>query len=422
LTGSNSTGSTPADPRQARTALAVLALCLTLNLIGRGVADTYVVFLLPLETDLGWTRSQMTGVYAVYLLVNGLTAPLVGMLFDRLGPRVVYTLGMAGLGLAYLLAARVNSMWQFYATVGAITGFAVASLGMVPSSSLVSRWFRERLSTALAVTFAGFGLGALLIVPGTQALLGHYGWRATYQILGTILLCLVPVLVFLPWGRIAAGHPDYRRVRKPGAASDSEWTARRALRTRAFWGLLWIFFFTSVGMFSVTVQIVAYLVEQGYAPLLAATAYGFSSMLSVAGIITAGTLADRFGPRNVATITYAMSSAGILTLLAISWRAEVGLLVFFVAVFGLVQGARGPIISAMSTRLFAGPQVALIYGLLYAGNAFGAGVGALMAGVVHDLTGSYRVGFVLSIGFLVIAALPFWRVLPLSDYPRHKAG
>ena len=67
-----------------RTALAVLGICLALNLIGRGTADTYVVFLLPLEQDLGWSRSKMTSVYSLYLLVNGLTAPVIGYLFDRL--------------------------------------------------------------------------------------------------------------------------------------------------------------------------------------------------------------------------------------------------------------------------------------------------------------------------------------------------
>jgi hypothetical protein len=52
-----------------RTALTVLAICLILNLIGRGTADTYVVFLMPLEQDMGWSRSKMTSVYSLYLLV-----------------------------------------------------------------------------------------------------------------------------------------------------------------------------------------------------------------------------------------------------------------------------------------------------------------------------------------------------------------
>lgn len=417
--------SNPNPPRLARAAIGVLLLCLALNLIGRGTADTYVVFLLPLERDLGWSRSQMTSVYSVYLLVNGLTAPLVGLLFDRLGPRVVYTMGMAGLGVAYMLAGHMDSMWQFYATVGAATGFAVAALGMVPSSSLLSRWFRERLSTAISVAFAGLGLGALLIVPATQYLLQQFGWREAYRLLGFALIALVPVILVLPWRAIVAGHPDYRGTRSRGAAGAVDWTLAMALRSSNFWGLVWVFFFTSVGMFSVTVQTVVYLVEQGFAPLLAASVFGTASMLSVIGIVSTGALADRFGPRRTITVTYVGSVTGILILLWISWHPSNAWLMAYVGVFGLCQGARGPIISSMATRLFAGSQVGTIYGVIYASNAFGAGLGALAAGVIHDLTASYRPGFLFSIGCLLIAGLPFWVIPALRDFrarPAHAAS
>ena len=194
-----------------RTALNVLGICLVLHMIGRGTAESYVVFLLPLERDLGWTRSQMTSVYSIYLMVNGLSSPFVGMLFDRWGPRALYTLGMSALAGAYLLAPQVETLWQFYATVGAMTGIAAATLGMVPSSSLISRWFRERLSTAISVAFAGFGAGALFIVPAAQYLLQTHSWRESYQIMGSVLLALVPLVFFLPWKRYAAGHPEYLR-------------------------------------------------------------------------------------------------------------------------------------------------------------------------------------------------------------------
>ena len=399
----------------------MLGLCLVLNLIGRGSADSYVVFLLPLEKDLGWSRSQMTGVYSVYLLVNGLTAPLVGYLFDRLGPRVVYGFGMTALGVSYLLASRVQSVFQFYATVGASTGFAVAALGMVPSSSMIARWFRERLSTAISVAFAGLGLGALLIVPGAQYLIGHYGWREAYQIIGIVLLCLVPGVLALPWRHFLAGHPDYREVRKAVTATGEEWTLPRALRSRNFWGLVWVFFFTSVGMYSVTVQTVVYLVEQGFPALLAATAFGTASMLSVFGIVGTGTIADRFGPRRTVTVTYVGSIVGIAFLFAISWYPVQGLLLGYIIAFGLCQGARGPIISSMSTRMFAGNHVASIYGVIYACNAFGAGLGAFIGGVLHDVAGSYRPGFVFAVCILLIAGLPFWLVPAMRDFQLQRA-
>ena len=399
-----------------RTALIVLGVCLLLNLIGRGTADTYVVFLLPLEQDLGWSRSQMTGVYSIYLLVNGLTAPAVGMLFDRLGPRLVYGFGMAALGVSYVLASCVHNVWQFYATVGAGTGVAVAALGMVPSSTLIARWFRERLSTAMSVAFAGLGLGALIIVPGAQALIGAHGWREAYRILGIILLCFVPLVLTLPWRHFLEGHPAYREVRRAVNASGEEWTIASAMRSPNFWGLVWVFFFTSVGMFSVTVQTVVYLVEQGFPALLAATAFGTASMLSVFGIVTTGAIADRFGPRRTVTATYIGSIVGMGFLMALSWYPVQGLLLGYIVAFGLCQGARGPIISSMTTRLFAGKHVASIYGIIYATNAFGAGLGAFLGGVLHDFTGSYRPGFVVSVCILICAGVPFWVLPAMRDF------
>jgi MFS family permease len=403
-------------PTHTRTALTVLGICVVLNLIGRGTADTYVVFLLPLERDLGWTRSETTSVYSIYLLVTGLSSPIVGMLFDRWGPRALYTCGMASLACAYLLAPQVHTLWQFYATVGAMTGIAAASLGMVPSSSLISRWFRERLSTAISAAFAGLGLGALFIVPGVQTLLQTHGWRESYQIMGAVLLALVPVVFFLPWKRYAEGHPEYLHFKRSSAAPERDWTVRAAMGTRPFWGLVWVFFFTSIGMFTIMVQTVAYLVEQGFSPIVAATAFGFSSMLSVFGVLGTGTIADRIGPRRIVSLTFVGSITGVSILLLMTWFPVQGLLVAFVLVFGICQGARGPIVSSISTRLFAGNHVAGIYGLIYASNAVGAGLGALMAGLLHDLTGSYRPSFVFSVCALFIAGLPFWRVPELRDF------
>jgi MFS family permease len=401
---------------RTRTALTVLLICLVLNLIGRGTADSYVVFLLPLQRDLGWTRSELTGVYSIYLLVSGLSSPFVGMLFDRWGPRALYTSGMAALAVGLLLAPHVHTLWQLYAAVGVMTGIAAASLGMVPSSSLISRWFREHLSTAIAIAFAGVGLGSLLIVPSVEYLLQTHGWRETYGIMGKVALVLVPLVFFLPWKRYAAGHPEYHQRKKSTTTLERDWTLRAAMGTRIFWGLVWVFFFTAMGMYTITVQLVAYLVEQGFVPIVAATAFGFSSMLSVLGMIGTGAIADRIGPRRIVTLTYAGSITGVFILLLITWFSLQGLLIAYVLVFGLCQGARGPVVSSMSTSLFAGSHVAGIYGLIYASNAVGAGLGALMAGVLHDLSGGYRPSFVFSVCALLIAGLPFWRVPELRDF------
>ena len=396
--------------------MAVLATCFILNMFGRGLADTYAVFLLPLEREFGWTRSQLTGVYSIYLLVNAITAPLVGLLFDRLGPRWVYGAGMACLGVAYSLAQRLDALWQFYLFVGVLIGFAVSLNGMVPGSALLSRWYRARLSTAIGIAFSAIGVGTVIFVPLTQLLVSHYDWRFAYRALGVALLMLVPVVLFaIPWRAFAAGHSEYQaRAKLAGAAQG--WTLRTALRSRIYWGLAQVFFCTSIGMYGIVVQLVAFLIDSGFSPMGAASTFGVIGMLSSISIMGSGYIADRFGIRRTVTASFIGTATGMLLLMAMTRWPSVLLLGLFVPVFGLCMGTRGPIISSICARHFAGPRVATIYGTIYACNALGAAFGSLMGGVLHDLTGGYVTGLGFSLAFIAMAAMPFWVVPALRNY------
>ena len=394
----------------------MLAACFILNMFGRGLADTYAVFLLPLEREFGWTRSELTGVYSLYLLVNGFTAPLVGLLFDRLGPRWVYGAGMACLGTAFFLAQQLESLWQFYLFVGVLVGFAVSLNGMVPGSALLSRWYRARLSTAIGIAFSAIGVGTVIFVPLTQLLVSSYDWRFAYRALGVALLLLVPVVLFaIPWRLFSAGHADYQ-ARAKLAGTEGEWTLRSAMGTRIYWGLAQVFFCTSIGMYGIVVQLVAFLIDAGYSPLGAAGTFGFIGMLSSISIMGSGFIADRFGIRRTVTASFIGTGSGMLLLMAMTQWPSATLLALFVPVFGLCMGMRGPIVSSICARHFAGARVATIYGTIYACNALGAAFGSLMGGVLHDLSGGYVAGLCFSLGFIALAAMPFWVVPALRNF------
>jgi len=398
------------------TAVAVLAVCFILNMLGRGLADTYTVFLLPLEREFGWTRSQLTGVYAIYLLVNAFTAPLVGLLFDRVGPRWVYGAGVACLGTAFFLAQQLSSLWQFYLFVGVLIGFAVSLNGMVPGSALLARWYRTRLSTAIGIAFSAVGVGTVVFVPLTQLLVTHYDWRFAYRTLGIALLVFVPLVLFaIPWRKFAAGHAEHQ-ARVKSEVPGEGWTLHRALRTRIYWGLAQVFFCTSIGMYGIVVQLVAFLIDAGFSPLGAASTFGVIGMLSSISIMSSGFIADRFGIRRTVTLSFIGTASGMLLLIAITRWPSAVLLGLFVPVFGLCMGTRGPIISSICARHFAGPRVATIYGTIYATNALGAAIGSLTGGVLHDLSEGYVVGLCCSLAFIALAAMPFWTVPALRDY------
>jgi MFS family permease len=398
-----------------RTALAVLATCFALNMLGRGLGDTYAVFLLPLEREHGWPRYELTSVYSVFLLVSGFAAPVVGMLFDRVGPRLVYGVGIACIGSALLAAGSLDRLWQFYLLIGVGVGTGVAMTGMVPASAMLSRWFHARLSRAIGIAFSAMGLGIVCFVPLAQALVDHYGWRAAYRTLGGALLTLAPIVLFaVPWRRYAAGRPAERGAQAGAAGGD--WTLRRAMRTRIYWGMVQAFFFTATAMFGILVQLVAFLVDAGFSPLTAASAFGVCGMLSAGSVMGSGFLTDRFGSRQTVSVSFGGTIAGMLLLLAISLWPSLPLLGAFVLIFGMSMGVRGPIISSICTRHFAGPRVATIYGTVIATNSLGAALGSLMGGVLHDLSGGYTMVLAFSICSISLASTPFWTVPALRSY------
>src|SRR3954466_4427755 len=207
--------------KPGRVALNVLALCFTLALVGRGLGESFTVFLKPIAENFGWDRAQVVSVYSLTWLAGGLTAPVVGRLFDRYGPCTVYSLGLLLLGGAFLTAAHAQSLWQFQLSIGLAVGLGIALIGNVPNSILLGRWFGPRLPTAMAVMYSAMGAGVLLLLPASQLLIDRIGWRDAYQSFGIIVLCLLVPLMLLPWRLFATGSPHV--LQKAQAEADTGW-------------------------------------------------------------------------------------------------------------------------------------------------------------------------------------------------------
>ncbi len=139
-------------------------------------------------------------------------------------------------------------------------------------------------------------------------------------------------------------------------------------------------------------------------------------MLSSISIMGSGLVADRFGIRRTVTASFGGSATGMLLLLVMTAWPSAWLLALFVPVFGLCMGARGPIVSSICARQFAGARVATIYGTIYACNALGAAFGSFVGGVLHDLSGGYQLGLCFSLVFIGLAVMPFWTVSALRNY------
>ena len=392
--------------KPGRVALNVLALCFALSVLGRGLGESFTVFLKPISEEFGWDRAQVVSVYSLTWLAGGLTAPLIGRMFDRSGPRTVYALGLALLGGAFLIASHAQALWQFQVSIGLCVGLGIALIGTVPNSILLGRWFGPKLPTAMAIVYSATGAGILVLLPTSQVLIDRIGWRDAYQLFGSVALCMLVPLLLMPWRLFASGSPNIPKKADPDYV-DQGWTLLSAMRHHAFWALFATFFFTAVAMYAVTAQIVAYLIDAGFAPLQAATAWGFSGVVLLFGMLGISTLDGIIGRRPSVLFSYGVSIVGIILLWLIQVYPNYWLLTGFIVCFGSMIGSRGPLITATALNIFRGERVGTIFGTISIGSGLGSALGSWSGGLIHDLTHSYNWLFVFALVNVVLGLIPF---------------
>ncbi|HYI29046.1 MAG TPA: MFS transporter, partial [Bradyrhizobium sp.] len=337
---------------------------------------------------------------------GGLTAPLVGRLFDRSGPRTVYSLGLLLLGCSFLIAAHAQHLWQFQLSVGLCVGLGIALIGNVPNSILLGRWFGPRLPTAMAILYSATGAGIFMLLPASQLLIDRIGWRDAYQLFGIVALCLLLPLLVLPWRLFATGSPHIAGKTDAGFV-DNGWTLGSAIRHHAFWALFCTFFFTAVAMYAITAQIVAYLIDAGFPPLQAATAWGFSGVLTLFGMLGISTLDSVIGRRPSVLFSYGISIVGLILLWLIQYYPNYWLLTGFIICFGSMIGSRGPLITATALNIFRGERVGTIFGTISIGSGLGSGLGSWAGGLIHDWTQGYNWLIVFALVNVVLGLIPF---------------
>jgi predicted MFS family arabinose efflux permease len=313
---------------------------------------------------------------------------------------------LALLGGAFLTASHASKLWQFQLSIGLCVGIGIAFIGNVPNSILLGRWFGPRLPTAMAVVYSATGAGVLVLLPASQILIDQVGWRGAYQIFGIIALGLLVPLSLLPWRLFSTGSPHVVKRSDPDFV-DEGWTLLSAMRHHAFWALFATFFFTAIGMYAISAQIVAYLIDAGFPPLQAATAWGFSGVVLLFGMIGVTQLDRMIGRRPSVLISYAISIIGIGLLWLLQWYPNFWLLTGFVVCFGSMIGSRGPLLTATAMKIFRGERVGTIYGAISIGSGLGSAFGSWGGGLIRDWSHSYNPLIAFSLVSVLLGMIPF---------------
>jgi MFS family permease len=393
----------------------VVFVCFFVLCINFSVRLSFGIFFEALTRgdEFGWTRADTAGVFSMSVLVQALTSGLIGWMLDRLGARWVYIIGLLVLGIGLILSSMIGNLLQFFLAFGVVTGLGTAILGLTIHGTTVSRWFERggRRGLAIGLAYAGTGVGILILAPIIERVIAFSGWRSAYVLLaGLTLLLVLPVTILL-----LRGNPLEVGLRPDGAApgvtsgvggaAHRSWTFADAVRTPIFWLIMSAGVASLFTLRMVTVHQVAHFVDQGIPRLTAATVFGGSGLITALSFAGFGFLSDRIGRERAFYLGAAAQLAALLLLLGVSADSDPVYLYAYAFLWGVGEGSRSGLLTAIASDRFNGPAMGAIVGTLGGFFGLGAAIGSWIGGLLYDGLGNYVVAFGSAIVATVFACI-----------------
>jgi MFS family permease len=371
---------------------------------------TFGIFLKPLAESYGWSREAVSAAFGFAAVTVAICSPVLGYLFDRVGPRRIIVPCLTIFGCAFAsLAWLTPHLWHLYA-IFIVLGAVANGTAQMAYSRAVSSWFDRRRGMALALLMAGGAIGAMVLPPIAQALIRTMGWRVACVTLGAMVLVIgLPAVIGFVRERPAAraGH----------TAHDAGASLKDGLHSRVFWILVVVLFCSSIAQNGAIAHLAALLTDRGISAGGAALAVSAMGGASLVGRLLTGWLLDRFYAPRVSFVLLAIAALGTFLLSsAQSWT--VGALAAVLIGFGM--GGESDVTPYLLARYFGLRAFSMLYGFTWTAYAFAGAIGPILMGKAFDATGSYEALLVrLAIATFAVGGLML--LMPRYDAPHPAA-
>lgn len=378
-----------------------------------GAINSSSVFFVPVIKYFGWTRARMSIALSIGWVTGGAAGPVIGWLSDRIDPKKMMVVGATVTGLAWLALSRSTGFGEYLAING-LFGISVSAATSIPASIIIAKWFQARRGLAIGIAFSGGTIGGAVIAVLANRAIEYGGWRFGYAMIGMpILLIVVPAIVFFVRGRApehaaAAAHDDpaypVTSIEIPGLE------IAQARRTRSFWLICaaQLLFGFSTGMGP---HFIAYLIGSGYSAGFAASAISLFLIVTTAGTVLGGPIADRFSARAAITVTFLMTSIGMIGLLLAAHPIALALNILCGGFAAGAMGVQMPLVQIESLGIKRLGSILGITGIFFTA---GAAISPVITGRIFDLTHSYSFAISSFVAMAIACALAIYGCRPLD--------
>ena len=380
----------------------IVAASFFIVFIMHGMYNTYGVYFSSLQAEFGWSRATLSAPHSLVFFLAGGFAMLAGRLTDRLGPKVVMVTSGLIIGLGYLLTSRVETIFQLFLFYGVIIGIGNSSVNVTQLSTTV-RWFIKRRGMMSGIVKVGTGAGMFIMPLVASWYMTTYGWRNAYLVLGLIaMVSVILVAQLLKRNPAQMGLKPYgaEEVSAKGVeVADKGLSFREAFRTRQLWTICTIYFIAwYIGMTN-SVHIVTHAIDLGISSVQAAGVLSTIGGISIIGRVVMGSAGDRLGNRRALVISFMVI---IIPLFWLQFAGELWALYLYAVVYGFGHGGFFALVSPLVAEVFGTISHGSILGVVLFLGQMGGGVGPTVTGLIFDVTGSYRLAFMIMLALSVV--------------------
>jgi len=362
-------------------------------------------FMLPMTTDLTWTRAEFILPRSLGQFVMAFTGFYIGSYVDRLGARAFVLAGLFILTAALWGLSMIQAWWQWVILNGILLTVGAALIGSLVVNVTLSKWFVANRGQAIGWSSMGVSFAGIGLTPVITRYIDAYGWRAGWQAMAvaTLVLALPAALMMRrapeDYGLHPDGRSDAQMSTEAGARAQADYdtsvTRRQALRMPLFYMLVGAFSMFQVLIPVVLFQTIPFMTDAGYSRSTAALMITIASVPALVTKPMWGWLIDRVNPKPLAAFSVALSGlALIMIVLSVQARSlSLEYLSFFI--LGIGWGGVIPMQEVIWASYFgrrylgAVRSAALPFALI-----LGAG-GPLAVGHYHDVVGNYDGAFII---------------------------
>jgi MFS family permease len=395
-----------------RSPLVVLLCGCLIAALSFGPRSALGFFLSPMSAAHGWGRDLIGLALAIQMLIWGAVQPFAGAIADRFGAVLVLSAGAVIYAVGLALMAHASTPSVLHLSAGILIGIGLAGSAF----TIVIGAFAKLMpptwrSLAFGAGTAASSFGQFLFSPLTVALMAIFGWRQALEILGMIVLLVLPL-------SLALAVPERGHESAPTAMP-----AQSVLQSlsEAFghpsYVLLTLGYFTcGFQVFFIGVHLPAYLVDRGLSAEIGGWTLATIGLFNILGSIGAGVLGNVMPKRFILSAIYFGRSLAILIYIVLPPSPATTLI--FGAVMGLLWLSTVPPTSSLVAIMFGTRWLAMLLGIAFFSHQLGGFLGVWLGGLLFEQSGSYDVVWWLAIALGVLSALIN---LPIVEKPVHRA-